>query len=668
MEYYGNNMRSNLLGLPSVFSMSLWVILLCCGWCMTAQNPLIPPLSREEKLLFDEAKRKAWHGEYAKSNECFEKILKKRPDFPEASLRMAGNYYSMGKLAESESLFQQVINKNPDYDAEMYFSLAMVQGDLKKFGAAADNYEKYACTEKNKPEKVKKALDRKEIFRFRHSAVQHPVPFVPRDLGPSINTTYHEYSPWLSLDETTLIFTRNEGQEDFYISRKDSVGFKPAQPMFDLNTASDEGTFSLSADGRMLVYTACNRKDLLGSCDLFYSVLFQGKWTASTNMGISVNSSAWESQPSLSADGNSMIFSSRRLGTHGGADLFYTYRDSTRAWVTPVNLGLSINTSGDEESPFLHPDGRTLYFRSNGWPGMGGHDVFISRKDDSTGQWGRPVNLGYPINTEGSEGGFMVSLNGETAYIATDINPLNGAKTNQLDIYSFTLYPEARPVPTSFIQGVVRDGNTQNTLPAHVKLVTLSNQKTLYQLSAFSDGTFFLPVPSGSSYACMIDFPGYTFQTRHIDMQSETGSGRKYELEILLYPIPEKIQKPDQPKPDKIVLENVFFHLNSAVLTPESELEIQQLFTLLRERPELHIVISGHTDNSGDESINLPLSLARATAVADALRKKGIASGRITTEGKGSSAPIESNDSPEGRKKNRRTEFSLYLPKPPNRY
>ncbi len=646
-----------------LFTMSQWMILLFFASQFTAQQQVLPPLSREEKLLFDEAKRRAWHGEYAKSNESYEKLLKKRPDFPEASLRMAANFYSLGKYVESETLFQQVIEKNPDYDAEMYFSLAMVQADLKKFGAAADNYEKFACIEKNKPEKVKKALERKEIFRFRQSAVLNPVPYAPKNLGSAINTSYHEYSPWLSLDGSTLIFTRNEGQEDFYISRKDSLGFREAQPVFELNTASDEGTFSLSADGRMLVYTACNRKDLLGSCDLFYSVLYNGRWTASTNMGISVNSSAWESQPSLSADGNSMIFSSRRLGTRGGADLFYTFRDSTRAWVTPVNLGENINTAGDEESPFLHPDGHTLYFRSNGWPGMGGHDVFISRRNDSTGVWSKPVNLGYPINTEGSEGGFLVSLDGKTAYIATDVNPLNGTKAGQLDIYSFTLYPEARPVPTSFIQGIVKDGNTQNTLSANVRLVSLRDQNTVYRLTAFSDGTFFLPVPSGNSYACMTDFPGYTFQTRHIDVQSETGSGKKFELDILLYPIPQTAEEQDQLTNDKIVLENVFFNLNSAILTPESELEIHQLFTLLRKQPELHIIITGHTDNSGDESINLPLSLARAKAVADALLKKGITPGRITTEGKGSSVPVDTNDSSEGRKKNRRTEFSLYLPK-----
>ncbi len=649
------------IGVKTLFFTTLCIVVVICKQGI-GQNSISPPLTREEKIQFDEAKKWAQQGEYQKSNDVYQSMLKKRPDFIDGKLRMAANFYSMGKKEESERLFLDAISQNPDYDSEMYFSLAIVQGDLKKYDVAANHYEKYACLEKNKPDKVKKALERKAIFRFRHNALLHPVPFDPTRLGNTINTPDNEYSPWLSMDGQSLIFTRNAGQEDFYISRRDSNGFQKAFPLFELNTPFDEGTFTLSADGTLMVYTACNRRDLFGSCDLYYSLYFKGRWTPAANMGITVNTSAWESQPSLSGDGRWMVFSSRRLGTKGGADLFYTYRDSTNAWVTPLNIGDSINTTGDEESPFLHPDGHTLYFRSNGRPGMGGHDIFVSRKNEASGEWSQPLNLGYPINTEGSEGGFTVSLDGETAYFATDIQPGSGKKMGQLDIYSFPLYPEVRPHPTTFLKGNVSDARTGMKLPARIRILSLSDQKVVHAILANENGEFLVPVTAGWQYACIAEYQGYSYYSVHFDLKDSTAQYVPFQLDIKLQGLPQGPVLPNQPAPAKsepIVMENVFFNFNSATLTRESDVEIHQLYLLLASNPRLDVLITGHTDNTGQEKINEALSLARAEAVAEALQIKGIQSQRIRTEGKGSSEPVAANTTAEGRKKNRRTTFVL---------
>ncbi len=614
-------------------------------------------LTPKEKKLFDKAKNFGMKGDYNNSNKNFETLLKLRPDFVEGILRLASNYNSLKQLNKAESLFLQAVSIAPQYDPEMYYSLALVESELKKYLPAADHLDKYISMEKSKPEKVRKAMALRDNLRFIEYAINHPVPFKPQSLGSAINTKNLEYSPSIALDGSSIIFTRKTGQEDFYISFHDSTGYKVASPLFGLNTFQNEGAHSMSADGKFMVFTACDRKDAFGSCDLYYSMIIDGKWIPPVNMGHKVNSAAWDSQPTLSPDGKLLIFSSRRLGTLGGADLWMTWRNEKNAWVVPVNMGNIINTTGDDESPFLHPDGQTLYFRSNGRPGMGGYDIYYTKKNSINDEWQVPENIGYPINTEGSEGSLAVSLDGTKAYFAGDMDYDTGKKLNHLDIFSFELYATARPTPTTFVKGYVTDAVTGKPMQADITIKDLKTEKAIFQMSTDKDGFFLGSLAAGKNYACIAEQKNYVYHAENFELSDINMLHKPAILYIALQPVEQKIVALEKPKPT--ILQNLFFKSGSAELLPESNTEIELLFHLLTDNPLLNITITGHTDDIGKNEDNLILSEKRAQSVAQALITKGIGAKRLTAEGKGETQPIATNNTEEGRQKNRRTEFVI---------
>ncbi|MBK8628004.1 MAG: PD40 domain-containing protein [Saprospiraceae bacterium] len=618
-------------------------------------------LSPKEKKIYADAKKYAQLGNLIKSNQNFEKLLAVKKDFVEGYLRLASNYFQMKSYEMSERLFQKAIYLAPDFDAEMYYSLAMSQIEQNKYIDAANNLDIYIQKEKSKTDKVKRAMKMSVNLRFIEFAFNHPVPFRPQNVGENINTNNSEYSPILSLDGTNMIFTRNVkmindfiGQEDFYMSAFSNSNWTKAMPLTDLNTYQNEGAFAISSNGKYIVFTACDRKDAFGSCDLYYSMLMDGHWTQPVNMGHKVNSAAWDSQPTLSADARTLIFASKRLGTTGGSDLFITYRDAKNAWVTPINLGPVINSEGDDESPFLHSDGSTLYFRSNGRPGMGKHDIYYSKKNDTTALWQTPVNIGYPINTIGEEGSLTVSLDGKNAYYASDINHNSGQKMNHLDIYTFELYEEARPKPTTFIKGYVTDAATGKALKAKVIIKDINTGLEIFQIETDDDGYFLSGITSGKNYVCIVEQKNYTYHAENFDLTNKNILLEPYVLNIQLIPV---IKSDSKNSP--IILQNIFFSTGSAELLEASNHEILLIYKMMVENPSIKIEIIGHTDDIGSEDDNYTLSQKRAKAVAEAIIAKGIDFTRISSEGKGETNPIADNLSESGRKKNRRTEMYI---------
>ncbi|MFV0366535.1 MAG: OmpA family protein [Mangrovibacterium sp.] len=282
--------------------------------------------------------------------------------------------------------------------------------------------------------------------------VRHAVEFNPERLSSNVNSTFNEYWPCVSINDSLLTFTRlmtNERipQEDFYQSMKtDDSGWGKATPLRELNTSQNEGAQSISADDELFFFAACNREDGYGSCDIYYSRRLNGSWSSPNNAGAIINSKAWESQPSIAADGTYLYFSSNRTGGKGKKDIWRCelngFDNQGKLLCGKLeNLGDSINTAGDEISPFIHPDGESLYFSSDTWDGLGKHDIFLARwKTDFT--WSKAQNIGYPINSYRNEQGFVVSANGKTAYYASDIDRKTGH-----DIYSFNLPETVRPTP-----------------------------------------------------------------------------------------------------------------------------------------------------------------------------------------------------------------------------
>ncbi|RMF52490.1 MAG: hypothetical protein D6750_02180 [Bacteroidetes bacterium] len=484
--------------------------------------------------------------------------------------------------------------------------------------------------------------------------VKTPVPFRPINLGPQVNTPDEEYLPSLTADGQRLFFTsrrprreRNplepSGDEDLYWTEKDaqSGAWKSAQPVGPpINSPRNEGAAFFSSDGQWAFLTLCDRPDGLGSCDLYFSELKGLSWSEPRNLGPVVNSSAWESHPSLTHDRRRLYFASGRPGGLGGSDLWYT--DFVNgAWQPPVNVGPPVNTPGDEYSPMIAADGRTLYFASDWHPGMGGMDLFVTYLTD-TG-WTVPRNLGYPLNTPGDEQTLCIDAKGEIGYIAL-VRPEGLGKH---DLYAFPLWPEIRPRETAtYVKGRVEDAQTQAPLSAWIKIVDIRSRDTLRLLrSNAATGEFLVSLPLGRRYAFFAEAPGYLFYSGHFDLAERD---TVYHLTISL----ERIRKGG-----RLLLRNIFFDFDKADLRPESEVELEQVVRLLQENPQWRVEVQGHTDSMGTAAYNLALSQRRAEAVRQFLIARGIDVKRIVARGYGATKPLADNRTEAGRALNRRTEI-----------
>jgi outer membrane protein OmpA-like peptidoglycan-associated protein/tetratricopeptide (TPR) repeat protein len=582
-------------------------------------------------------------------------------------------------------LLQQAIQIDPSYE-EAWLSLAGMYGSLKEYQHAIDNYEKARAIDSNffkdfnLPYSINlagignfaKALDavqtfltdpnlnetsrkageyRQRCYRFAldYSAT-HPITnyrFEPRNLGDSINTEVSEYFPTITIDGNTLIFTRrvNHINEDFYESRKVNGTWSKAVSLpGNINTNNNEGAQSVSQDGQWLIFTGCNFPDGHGSCDLYISYLTPDGWSTPENLGDSINTEFWESSPSLSPDKKDLYFSSRQPDGYGGSDLYVSQRQANGHWSIPENLGPTINTIGDEAAPFIHADNQTLYFTSNGHPGYGGDDLFVTRKQPD-GIWSKPENLGYPINTIENEGSLVVAADGKTAYYASDRADSRGG----LDLYTFELREDIRPAKTLWVKGRVFDSTTRKGLPSSVVLTDLGTRQVISNLQTDETGNYLITLPEGRDYAFEVKRRGYLFFSENFSL-SLSPNDTVYQIDIPLQPLATGAVA---------VLKNIFFDPNKYDLKPESGAELAEIVQLLKDNPTLKIQINGYTDNSGNPADNIKLSEDRAKSVTDYLIAKGIAPTRLSSKGWGDTLPIADNNTPEGRARNRRTELKV---------
>ncbi len=618
------------------------------------------------RTIYERGMRMAFNGQLDAAVTDLEKALAMDPRFIDAQIEWANVKNQQGKIAEAEQGYEKALAIDPGYEPGVLYSLGIVEFEQKKLEEAAGHFEQYL----NAPGKItekRKAFAEKYLrnARFAAEALKNPVPYEPQNLGPNINTAEAEYLPTISADGEMLIYTavRNK-QEDFYRSRKVDGEWQPGEPITAINTPYNEGAQSVSADGKFLVFTACNRRDGLGGCDLYFTELKNDKWTPVRNIGAPVNSAGWESQPSISADGKTLFFASDRRGGIGGKDIWASYRQQNGRWSLPENIGAPINTLDDEQSPFIHADGQTLYFMSNGHPGMGGFDLYLSRRQ-ADGKWGEPQNLGYPINTEGNEGALSVSLDGKTAYFATDIlNVKKGASTSDnpqgkgsTDIYSFELPEQCRPQPVSYVKAKVSDAVSGQKLVANVEFIELESGQSFASAITESDGEFLVALPAGKDYALNVSKDKYVFYSDNFALAENRPFDLAFILDIALIPVAVDGEEVVTVKPT--VLKNVFFETGSAELKKESLIELNSLKKLLEDNPSLKIQINGHTDSIGSDESNLTLSNNRAKAVYDFLIQNGIDEKRLKYKGFGEAEPVASNDTPEGRQENRRTEFII---------
>ena len=606
-------------------------------------------LDKKSEKWYKEATKKNRMGDSEEALKLYDKVIEKNPKYVDAYLMKGGIYFKKKNWKLSKEMWHKSITIDPEHNKEVYYSLALVAEREEEYKNAVGYMEEYTKRTTPEEKKYEKALALSEKWNFMISSIANPYPFDPKPLPIPINSETSEYTPGFSAEGDQIYFVRRiNGQEDIMVANINGENYNEPQLLDEIVSLSNEGVFTISADGSVLIFTGCDRRDGMGSCDLYISRKENnGKWSYPINMGKRVNSVGWDSQPSLSADGKTLYFSSKRYGSIGSADIWVT--TFTDKWSIPENIGGMINTLGHDETPYIHHDNKTLYFRSNGRVGMGNFDLYISRYDDELGVWGEPVNLGYPINTKDNEGGIVVSHDGNTAYFSSD------AGKDNVDIYEFELYDAIKPNPVTFVKINVKDAKTGLPLSASISIDNHTN-KISNRISTDNKGYLLYTLPTKSNNGFAVEKKGYLFYSSHFALDTISTALEPYILDISLMPIEE--ESPIKME-TAIILENIFFEFGSSELKASSNKEIQRLFNLLNFHKELKIKIIGHTDNIGEDFDNLELSKERAKAVSDAIVAAGISQTRIQHEGKGETLPVATNETEEGREKNRRTEFIL---------
>ena len=595
-----------------------------------------------------------------KAKEELLKAIEKDANFIEPHVLLAQIYKSGKQIPQAIEEYQKAIGINPKFDMTNFFFLAELEMSIGKYGDAQKDYQQFLKKPHINPN-MGDITDKQLInCAFAIDALKHPVPFEPKNMGEAINSPLDEYFPAVTADDQIFLFTRNNRtqsvplQEDFLVSRKVDGNWAPAKLLAGVNTPGNEGAPGISPDGQLLFFVACEigpgdygpgRKGY-GSCDIFYSQRIGTKWTQPYNIGKGINTSAWETQPSFSSDGKTLYFVSNAPGGLGDADIWYSVLRDDGSWGMPVNMGRNINTPGREESVYIHPDGKTLYFGSNGHPGMGGLDLYVSRKNEA-GEWSKPLNLGYPINTYADENSILINGSGELAYFASARAGGYGA----LDLYQFNLYEAARPGKITYMKGKVYDARSKQPLGAHFELIDLATSKSTMSSDANSgDGEFLVVLPVEKNYALNVSHPGYLFYSENFSLKDITDISKPYVMDVPLQPIDTG---------SIVELKNVFFETAKFDLKPESKIELDKLVNFLTQNKTLRIELHGHTDNVGDKKSNQLLSQNRAKTVYEYLITHNIDAKRLAYRGFGDTKPKVKNDSDANRAINRRTEFKV---------
>ncbi|MBN2746058.1 MAG: OmpA family protein [Bacteroidales bacterium] len=596
-------------------------------------------------------------------------------------------YVKLRKYKDAIPYFESVLKSEPNFQGDIKFLLAKCYHIDYKFDEAIEmliNYRKTLT-----PDEIssyEKEID-KELAECRKGKelVNNPVRVIIENVGDKINTEFPDYSPVINADRSVLMFTsmrptttgggideyRNQYFEDIYISQKDENGqwIAPQNPGKPLNSETHDAILGISADGQQLFLYRDE-----GGGDILFSKLSGDQWQKPENMGKNINSPYHESTASFSFDYLTIYFVSDRPGGYGGHDIYSSRKDEKGRWSPAQNMGGDINTPYEETGIFAHPDGKTFYFSSQGHQTMGGFDIFKITYEN--GKFSAPVNLGYPVNTTGDDVFFSISANGKYGYYSSS----NKEGFGSHDIYQISFLGKEKELITNtednliafknsgvqekvimqkvdieevnlmILKGTITDEYTNEVLFATLELTDLTTNKVVATFeNNKSTGKYLVSLPGGKNYAITVNSDQCLFYSDNVDLSANTGYNE----------VVKDIQLKKIAVGSSVVLKNIFFDSGKSTLKPESEKELENLLKLLNEIPTLKIEISGHTDNVGSATFNKNLSEKRAKAVVDYLVGKGVNADRLTFVGYGFDQPKASNDTPEGRQENRRTEFKV---------
>ena len=591
----------------------------------------------------------------------FQESIKLKPDFPDAWFYLGKTYDHLDNLEATIESYRNLEKIKPDYNVSIYYDIAKSYIALDNLRGARIYIKRYLEKLPKTPKTVKQIhlamnrlnyIDISAELRAEPANTSEPTPI------RALNSISGDYMPQVNPTGTRLYFTSvrqggfdfkdensaalDYGEDLYYSNLTNDQWSTPELLPQPINSQANDFGSSFTGDGQTMVYVRCDEKGALGSCDLYITQLNGSTWSQPQNMGNVVNTKNWESQPTINPDGNRIIFTSRRPGGYGGSDLYMIEKNQLGLWGVPQNLGSIVNTPLSENSPFLAADGKTLYFSSNGHPGMGGADIFYTVFEN--GKWATPKNLGQPINSKGDDTNFSISASGD-GYLAS-----SRLDENNFDIFKAILPDELKPKPTVIVQGVVSNSESGQPLSALVLIEDLNSGELIAtNKSNAESGEYLVVLPAGRDYSVSANSEGFFFYSQSFELPSDAKYA-EIKNDIALEPIK---------KGTKVVLNNIFFEIGKAELKPISYVELNKAVTLMKNNKTMVIEVGGHTDSQGADAANLSLSQKRAQSVVEYMVLAGIERERLIAKGYGETVPIADNNTKEGRAENRRTEFVI---------
>lgn len=608
--------------------------------------------------LYDKAQEHIKHHRADEAIASLEKCIKQTPTFSDAYIALATLYCDKKQYVKAADVFQRASQSCPNCTNTFAMPLAKILCRAQQYEQADAIISRWQRPQQMNLQ-LKQEYERlKRNIQFGKYAMKAKHTEQPENMGLSINSPYDEYFPSISHDDSTIVFThRTHGvDEDFYQATRDTCGgwFVARDMGSPPNSPEQEGAQMLSADGHYLFFMRCgNRSDNgweAGGCDLYFSYTENAGWSQPVPFGATINTPAFEGMPSLSSDNRELFFVSDREGGIGGKDIWVS-RFQDGLWQIPENLGPEINTPFDETAPFIASDNETLYFTSDGHPGMGGNDIFYSKR--TNGKWQRPENMGYPFNTGFEEVSACISPDGTKAYLASD---RDGGYGN-MDLYEVKIPEVARPQPYTYVFGVSYDSlNKKRLTYAQIEWNDAITGEKLYRYqSNRGDATYMASVKLDRKYALHVYRVGYadyddtiTFTASHILVP-----------DTLNFPLLDFSYSP--PLADTL-LGRFHFVKNNVLLSDSDQVLLRTMVAPYINLPLAEYFVNGYTDDSGTPMINEELSSARARTIADWLKSYGINENKIHSQGWADTNPLVPNDTEENRLTNRRVELVVRKP------
>lgn len=628
----------------------LWLFLMFFS-CSSSKISGQDKINKKAETAYLEADNHMAFGRIDEALDGFLQAIEVQKDYLNAHIQVANIYQNFKKdYLKAAEYYNDVIKIEPSlvnayYNRVLCYYLGM---DYTKAKTTLKEYEAFPnLGEKNK----KEAKQLAERINFAEQAVKNPVAFNPKNLGPNINSEKSEYFPAITADNEYLYFTVNDISQKFpteniYVSQFKNGEWQPRTPLSsNINSRNNEGAHSISQDGRYLFFASDRPNNNQGRFDIYLAKKVGDDWRNPINLGKNINTFNWESQPVISADSKMFFFVRKSRDGFGGADIYVSHLQANGQFGKAENLGPTINTPGDEQRPYIHPDGKTLYFASNGHIGVGGSDIFVTRLQED-GSWSTPENLGYPINTPDNEMGIYVSADGQTAFFSSNRDGGFG----EADIYSFTMPQAAQPEQVIYVKGTVKDAISGKPVEANIKIFNLESGDLDKSLSSDAlNGNFLVTLNGNKNYAYEALAKDYLPFSENFSLK-DLNQKDAYELEVNLSPIEAG---------KEFVLKNIFFATNEFELLENSKSELKRLVDFLNTNKDLKLEIGGHTDNVGNDAANQTLSEKRARSVYEFLLNQGIDKNRLKYKGYGATQPLVANDSEKNRATNRRTSFKV---------